>query len=148
MKIKDLSTLGKMYLGWSSGMEILTGLSRLRGGRCCGRSVCCFFAMFLTAICFGMPGKNTLTGTLPTTVDVENDRFGGVDAGGAALTSCLVAVTFEPLTVDGAAVAGIDCSALSVLSCKSCAHCCSVSSDCIKLFLTAVSSRILNSSEM
>jgi hypothetical protein len=148
MKIKDLSTLGKMYLGWSSGMEILTGLSRLSGGRCCGRSVCCFFAIFLTAICFGMPGKNTLTGTLPTTVDVENDRFGGVEAGGAALTSCLVVFRFELLTVDGAAVAGIGCSTLRVLSCRSCAHCCSVSSDCITLLLMVFSSRILGSVEM
>ena len=91
MKIKDLSMLGKIYLGWSSGMEILTGLSRLKGGRCCGRRVCCFFAMFLTAILFGIPGRYTLTSTLPTTVEVENDRFGG-GARGAALTGGLVVV--------------------------------------------------------
>jgi len=144
MKMKDRSTLGKIYLGWSSGMETLTGLSRLKGGRCCGSSVCCFFAIVLTAILFGMPGKYTLTGTLPTTVEVENDRFGGVGARGAALTDCLVVVEFIPLTVDGGADAGVDGSVLRVLSCKSCAHCCSVSSGCITPLLKKISSIMLD----
>jgi hypothetical protein len=144
MKMKDRSTLGKIYLAWSSGREILTGLSRLKGGRCCGSSVCCFLAMVLTAILFGMPGKYTLTGTLPTTVEVENDRFGGVGARGAALTDGLAAVAFIPLTVDGGADAGVDCSVLSVLSCRSCAHGCSVSSGCITPLLKKISSIILD----
>src|ERR1700722_17632847 len=97
-------------------MEILTGLSRLKGGRCCGSSVCCFFAMVLTAILFGMPGKYTLTGTLPTTVEVENDRFGGVGARGAALTDCLIVVELKKLTCDRGADLGVVCPVLSVLS--------------------------------
>ena len=141
MKMNDLSTLGKMYRGWSLGKEILTGLSRLRGGRCCGRRVCCFFAMFFTEIFLGMPGRYTLTGTLPTTVDVEKDRFGR-GAGGAALAGCLVVDRLWPLALGMDADAGIGCSALSVLSCRSCAHGWSVNSGCIALLLTPVSSSV------
>lgn len=43
MKIKDLSTAGKIYLGCCPGTDMRTGLSRRNGGRCCGRRVCCFF---------------------------------------------------------------------------------------------------------
>jgi len=39
MNMNDLSELGKIYLGCSSGMEIRTGLSLRRGGRCCGNKV-------------------------------------------------------------------------------------------------------------
>jgi hypothetical protein len=76
--MKDLSVLGKIYLGGSLGRETRTGLSRLKGGRCCGSKVCCFFTTFGTDFFWSMPGNDICMATFPSTVVKEKSLFGAV----------------------------------------------------------------------
>lgn len=76
MKTKDRAIAGKIYLAVSPGTDILTGLSRRRGGRCSGRRVYCFFSTAGKVTGLSMPGRYTTTGTFPATRVVEKDRFG------------------------------------------------------------------------
>jgi hypothetical protein len=121
MKMKDLSVLGNMYRGASSGMEILTGLSRLKGGRCCGRRVCCLLTTLETNFLCSIPGSETCTVTFPRTVTKEKDLFGPLGAGGLSFfPSCESARIFVVL--------GSGFGAASCRSCRSCAQGLSVGS--------------------
>lgn len=64
-------------------MEMRTGLSRRSGGRCVGSKVCCFLTSPGTARRSAMPGSETLTVTLPSTVENENSLLGAALGGGA-----------------------------------------------------------------
>ena len=78
MNMKERSLLGKTYRAIWSGRDTRTGLSRRKGGRCCGRRVCSFLGTLGTATRFAMPGKLIVTDTLPSSTEVENERFGGI----------------------------------------------------------------------
>lgn len=70
-----------MYRGGLPGNDILTGLSRRRGGRCSGSRVCCFLGTAEYGIAFVIPGRKTITETLPTSTVLEKERLGGDDLG-------------------------------------------------------------------
>lgn len=83
MKMNDRSTDGKIYLGGFEGRDTRTGLSRRRGGRCCGKRVCCFTGTPVNIIGSFMLGRKTRIWTLETCVVLENDRLSGAGFGGS-----------------------------------------------------------------
>lgn len=119
MKMNDRSTVGNMNCGCVPAIETRTGLSLRRGGRCCGNSVCCFLGILWICLRSVIPGRLTLTATLPRTVTTENERFGAEDAGADGLVfGSFVLKVFELAALRGGAVGFEELTE----SCKSWAH--------------------------
>lgn len=99
----------------------LTGLSRLRGGLCCGSRVCCLLTTLDTNFLCSIPGSETCTVTFPRTVTKEKDRFGAPGAGD---------LSFFPSSESPRPFAALSSGfgAASCRSCRSCAHGLSVGS--------------------
>lgn len=94
-----------------------TGLSRRKGGRCCGSRVYSLFGTAENWTGLAIPGRETTTGTLPTSVVLEKDRFGGEDRG---------AVGTDAIELGIAGFTGRfaeDWSLPATVSWRSCAHC-------------------------
>lgn len=86
--MKDLSADGKLYFGAWPGNDILTGLSRRRGGRWFGSFVYCLTGTPENTIGSFNPEMTTLICTFAMCFVVENVRFGaGFEAGCASLAT-------------------------------------------------------------